>query len=82
MYPAACMVSRCTMSRQCTDKHEAHTLVKEGIEQAAKPLFGRLFCLVWRGGCMPKTCLLKSIQIKRDNPIILAAATTPSSNEE
>ena len=43
MYPAACMVSRCTMSRQCTDKHEAHTLVKEGIEQACKTSFWPTF---------------------------------------
>ena len=61
---------------------KARTLVLEGSRQSGKTLFCRFLCLEWCGKCMLKTCLLKSIQIKRDNPIILEAATTPSPNEE
>jgi len=44
---------------------------------------GKFFYPMWIAQAqVPATSRLKRVQLKRDNPVISAAATTPSSDEE
>ena len=62
---------------------QAPNVIQRGLHnEAAVGSFRQLDNWIAQAPCVPASSLLKRIQIKRDNTVISAAASTPSSDEE